>query len=164
MQNDTVSKLRRLFEGTGLFGAFAVVSWVAGFALFVSILLSSSGLQWWLDVHSVRGYEQGGLAIYSVGGKSYAADDVNSYRTGPVTVYYIPSDPSKGSVHDATQAIDWAVTGGPGALGVVLLSIGVLRRGRQRKKQAAADPNANFGHGIPAETMSALLERNRAQR
>lgn len=63
-------------------------------------------------MHSVRGYEQGGLAIHSVGGKNYAADDVNSYRTGPVTVYYIPSDPSKGSVHDATQVIDWAVTGG----------------------------------------------------
>jgi hypothetical protein len=164
VQNALVAKVRGLFEGTGLFGAFAIVSWVAGFAMFVSILLSAGGVQWWLDVHSVQGHEQGGLAIYTVGGKSYAADDINSYRTGPVTVYYIPSDPSKGSVHNTKQVLDWAVTGGPGALGAALLSFGLLRRGRQRRKEAGADPNENFGHGIPDETMNALLERNRGPR
>ena len=132
--------MRRLFEGTGLFGGFALTLWVIGLALFGSILISPHGWQWWMDVRSVQGHEQDGIVYYSVGGAHQTIADQNSDRSGPATVYFLASDPSDGSLHNtANQVIDWSATTGPVAVGTALMVAGLVKR-RRRRLARADDP------------------------
>lgn len=132
--------MKRPFEGTGLYGGFALTLWVIGLAMFGSILISPHGWQWWMDVRSVQGHEQDGIVYYTVGGVHQTVADQGSDRSGPATVYFLASDPSDGMLHNtATQVIDWGATTGPVTLGTALMVAGLVKR-RKRRLARANDP------------------------
>ncbi len=159
-----MARLRRILDGTGPFSGLAIACWLVGLVWFSTILMSSNGVNWWLNTHSVRGRETDGLVYYSVGGVHYTLNDPQSFpgsRPRTVTAYYLPSDPGDATLHNtATQVLDWGLTVGPGALGLGLFAAGfVKRRGRSRRPELGERADS-FGHGIPAETIRALMPPN----
>jgi hypothetical protein len=155
----------RIFDGTGPFIWLGVASSMVGLAMLGAILMSPNGREWWMDVHSVHGREIDGLVYYTVNGVNYTVSDpqsVASSRPHERTVYFLSTQPSDGSLHNTeNQVVDWASTVGPGAVGAIFLAGGFLRRTRHQKRARLLDPHRSFGHGIPSETIHALLERNR---
>lgn len=160
-----VARLRRVFDGTGPYSGLAIASWGIGLIWFLTIVMSAGGLDWWVNVHSVQGREQDGLVYYSVDGTKYTANDPQAYpgsKPQPRTVYYLPSQPSDGTLHNtADQVLDWGLTAGPGALGLGLFMVGWAKRYNRSRRTTASDRPGSFGHGLPPETVRALLARSR---
>jgi len=156
-----MASLRRAFDGTGPYTGLAVACWLVGVVMLSAILMSPNGWQWWMDVHSVTGQEQDGLVYYSVNGARHSINDPNSFagsRPAERTVYYLASDPGAGSLHNtANEALDWGITAGPGALGLALLARGFIKRRRIRETAQEADLPDSYGHGIPSETIKAIV-------
>lgn len=137
--------------------------WIAGLAMFVGLLMSPNGWAWWMDVHSVQGREMDGLVYYSVNGVKLTLNDPQSFagsKPRERTVYFLSSDPADGALSNTgNQLLDWGLTAGPGAIGLVLLAAGFAKR--QRRNRPGVDESAqSFGHGIPSEMIRALTPRN----
>ena len=153
-----------MLDGTGPYSGFAILFWLIGLVGFLTIWMSADGLDWWLNVHSVQGREQDGLVYYSVNGTNYSANDPGTFAGGaphPRTVYYLASQPGDGTVNNTpTQILDWGLTVGPGAIGLVLFVIGFAKRRQRSRREANADGRGSFGQGIPPETIRALMKRD----
>ncbi len=161
-----MSRLRRVIGGTGYLGVLGGLSCLAGLLMLAAIIMSPDGWAWWVDVHSVQGRETNGLVYYSVDGVNYTVNDPQASPGGPPqqrTVYYLSSQPSDGSLHNAgNEVVDWGSTAGPGAVGLILLATGLVRNSRGRRRAKSYDARESFGHGIPSETVKAIVDRNKS--
>ena len=157
-------RLRRVLDGTGPFTGLALACWLVGLVWFTTILMSSNGLNWWLHSRSVQGRETDGLVYYSVAGVRYTLNDPQTFpgaRPRIVTAYYLPSDPGDATLHNtATQILDWGLTVGPGATGAGLFAAGFVKRQKRSRQTGLGDRADTFGHGLPAETIRALIPRS----
>lgn len=154
-----------MFDGTGPFSGLGMVAWLVGVVMLMAILMSPNGWAWWMDTHSTRGHETGGLVYYNVDGVNYTINDPNSFagsQSRERTVYYLSSDPSNGSLNNTgNEVIDWGLTAGPGGAGAVLLLLGFARRARRTRRVSSRDPHGSFGDGIPSATIRAIVEQNK---
>lgn len=154
-------KAKRPFWGTGGLPWVGCAIILVGAVFFASILMSPGEWGWWMHAKAVRGYEQGGLVIYTVGGRNYSVDDPRSMRSGPRTVYIVPSDPSDGSLAGrATQLTDWATTVGPGVLGAICVGLGFVHKRRSASRNVRATASS-FGDGLDSAHIRQLLEYQR---
>ena len=156
--------MRRLFDGTGGFAWASLGTAFVGTVFLIAIFASPGSWEWW-SAKKVPGSEQNGIVYYTYGGRNYSVDDVNSFRTGPRSVWVDPSNPSNSVLHvTVAQASDSLVTGGPYAASVLLLVAGFRRKRRirrQREERALEYPDG-FGDGIDANLVRRLLsERQR---
>lgn len=160
-----MASLRRTLDGTGPYSGFAVGCWLLGLVWFIAILMSTNGVDWWLNVQTARGHELDGLVYYSVDGSRYTVDDPQAFAGSGSrwrAVYYLASQPADGVLHNtATEALDWGGTAGPGAIGLALFGIGFVRRKQRSLRARTADPSGSFGHGIPDQTIKEILARDR---
>jgi hypothetical protein len=157
-------RVRRRFEGTGGLAWAALAAAFVG-TVFLIAVLASPGSWEWTGSKQVAGTEQNGVVYYTYSGHHYSTDDVNSFRTGPRTVWVDPSNPSNAVLHvTVAQASDWAVTAGPYTACVVLLIAGFWRRRRilRERRERAANPFIAFGDGIDDDTIRSLLAKRDA--
>lgn len=131
---------------------------------FLAFTLSSIGGLVWTGT-AVKGSEQAGLVYYTYKGHVYTVDDINSYRTGPRTVYVDPGNPARavlntpvaGGIQLATVAVPYLIA--------VAFAVWAVRRRRfyVRRRRAANDQfgPGKYGLGIDDQTMQRLLERQR---
>ena len=154
-----------MLDGTGPFSGLAVLFWLIGLAWFVSILMSVNGVNWWLNVRSVQGREMDGLVYYSAQGSNYTVNDPQSFagaKPRTRTVYYISSQPGNGSLSNTgNEVLDWSLTAGPGAIGLLLLGAGFVKRYQRSRRSRTDSRTGSFGDGIPDDTIQQLLGRNR---
>jgi hypothetical protein len=138
---------------------------MVGLAMFIGVLMSPAEWGWWVDAHSAQGREVDGLVYYSVNGMHYTVADPLSFvgsKPRGRTVYYLGSQPSDGSLHNiGNELLDWSLTAGPGAIGLVLLATGFAPRYRLNGMAGDRDLRDSFGHGIPSETIRDIVSRNR---
>ena len=157
------SPLRRLLGGTGLTAVVGAALIAVGL-LFLVAIVASPGAWQWFGARTVPGHEVQGVVTYRVGGVAYSIDDVNSYRTGPRTVWVDPSDPARSALTvTVARASDWALTAGPIVIGGGLIGLALGRRRRQRRVMDAAilaGGDRAYGYGIDPGT----IERMRARR
>lgn len=160
-----MSGLRRGFDGTGPFSGLALLAWLVGLAWFVSILMSTDGVNWWLNARSVQGRELDGLVYYSVQGSNYTVNDPQTFagaKPRTRTVYYLSSQPGNGSLSNTgNEVLDWSLTAGPGAIGVLLLGAGFVKRYERSRRSPSDGRSDSFGNGIPEETIQQMLGRSR---
>lgn len=133
--------------------------------LFFGVTLASSGGWQWFAARPVPGQEVQGVVTYHVDGVAYSLDDINSFRTGPRTLYFDPSHPGRATVSvTVARASDWALTGGPVLIGAALVGRSFARRRRPRRVMDAGTLAAGgraFGFGIDPGTVERLLAGNR---
>ena len=152
--------MRSTLSGTTPFSVIGLVFGVAASAFVASILLSPGGWQWWLDTKTVHGMERDGIVYYSYRGGNYTVDDQGSDRTGPRTVYLIPSQPSNAVLSETpTQVLDLGLTGGLYLVGCGFVAAGFLRRRRTMHD----DRRGSFGRGLDHATIERLLAEQRAR-
>jgi hypothetical protein len=148
-------------SGTGPFALLGVAFAVVSVGFLVAALQPPSGLEW--TGNAMKGSERDGIVYYSVHGKTYAADDVGSFRTGTATVYIDPHDPNVAIVDKpASRYIDMATVLGPGALAVACGVMGFRRKRSRRRAQLAVATlprEALAGQGIDDQTMQELRDR-----
>jgi hypothetical protein len=158
------TKVRRWFEGTGPFPILAVIMAAVGTMFLVLTLSSIGGLVW--TGTAVKGNEQGGLVYYTYKGHVYTVDDLNSYRTGPRTVYVDPGNPGRAVLNTPVSGgIQLATVGGPYliAAGFVVWSVRRKRFYLKRRREAnELGGDAKFGLGLDDHTMQRLLDRQRS--
>lgn len=163
-----MSKLRRVLGGAGYLGVLGGIFCLVGLLMLVTIIMTPDGWAWWMDVHSVQGRQIDGLVYYSVDGVNYTVNDPQvppGGRPQQTTVYYVSSQPSDGSLNNTgTQLVDWGSTAGPGAAGLILLATGLVRSWRGRRPAGSHGAQESFGHGIPSETIKAIMDRNKGGR
>ncbi len=154
----------RLFGGTAPWSALGVIFIVIGALFFVSIILSPKGWEWWMHSQAIHGMERDGIIYYTYRGENYSIDDPSSMRTGPRTVWVIPSDPADAAVHGApTIVLDWLVTLGPAATGVVCFGVGfAMKRRKTRENEAFAQDG--FGCGLGATLDQVVDEEHDRER
>ena len=155
--------LRRLFGGTGGTAVAGGLVMAVGM-LFLGAILASPGAWQWFAARPVAGQEVQGVVTYHVGGVAYSLDDVNSFRSGPRTVYVDPSDPGRAAVSvTVARASDWALTAGPVLIGAFLIGLSFARRRRLRRVMDAgilAAGDRAFGFGIDPGTVERLRGRH----
>ena len=157
--------VRRMFEGTGGWTVAASAMVFLGTVFVVAILASPGAWQWWNGTQ-VLGNEQNGVVYYSYQGHDYSFDDVNSFRSGPRTVWIDPSNPSKAVVSvTVAQVSDTVLTAGPYLAATLLLAAGFWRRHRNRRRRLdpTFDPFIAYGEGIDQVTIDRMLADKRAR-
>ena len=112
--------------------------WIAGFAFLFGLIfllaeLLSPDLVTWTG-RCVRAFFDGGVAHYTVAGQQFTADNPPLQDRSPrtVTVCYYASEPANGYIaHPGANWAEGGLIGGPFALALVLVAIGMLRGARR---------------------------------
>jgi hypothetical protein len=124
---------------------------VAGIALVLGLMflwaeLLSPDLVTWTG-RCVPAFFDGGVAHYTVGGQQFTADNPPLLDRSPrtVTVCYYPSDPANGYiVHPGGRWFEGGLIGGPFALALVLVAVGMLRGARRLRSAPGLPPLPRF--------------------
>ena len=161
-----VGWIRRRMGGTGGLPWVGLAVAVAGTFFLGSILVTPGEWQWWLQAKAVHGNEVHGIVTYTYHGVAYTIDDLQSARSGPRTVYLVPSNPANGEAtgHTENQIVDWSSTLGAYVAAGLFVAGGFVRKRRLDSKLAAArgdTPRETFGQGLDPDVMTQLLERQR---
>ena len=125
--------------------------WVAGLAfvfavIFLVVELLSPDLVIWTG-RCVPAFFDGGVAHYTVAGQQFSADNPPLVDRSPrtVTVCYYASEPGNGYiVHPAAYWVDGGLIGGPIALSLVLVAVGMLRGLRRLRGGPGLPPLPTF--------------------
>src|SRR6202162_6161385 len=112
--------------------------WLAGLAFLFGVIfllaeLRSPDLVIWTG-RCVPAFFDGGVAHYTVGGQQFTADNPPLLDRSPrtVTVCYYASEPANGYiVHPGAYWAEGGLIGGPIALALVLVAVGMLRGARR---------------------------------
>ena len=119
---------------------------VAGIAIVLGLMflgaeLLSPDLVTWTG-RCVPAFFDGGVAHYTVGGQQFTADNPPLLDRSPrtVTVCYYPSAPGNGYIaRPAAYWVEGGLIGGPFALALVLVAVGMFR-GASRLRSAPGLP------------------------
>jgi hypothetical protein len=130
-----LARVRRWFDGAGWFVGLAITLFV--FALLAVLLeLQSPDLLLWTG-HRVTGTEQGGIVSYRWHGQAYSLNASGYGSSKSVSVYLDPANPGPAMVDNvADRALVAVLIGGPVAVGVILLIVGLTRNYRWGRRQA----------------------------
>lgn len=154
--------MRRIVKAVPAFGWVALVLAVIGSAFLQGLLTSTAGLIW--TGHAVHGRETGGILYYTYRGQSFSYDVPGSDRSGPVTVYIDPTDPSSYTAYDgaAARISEAGSVLGPYTAAVVVMVGGIWRRRRiNRRLREAINAHEDFGWGLDPAIVARMLEENR---
>jgi hypothetical protein len=158
-ENDGMRRrLGVLFDGAGwslgLAAAFFLFALISGIAE-----AESTSVVLWTGQHVVAP-ESHGIAYFRYHGRSYAVD-VPGYGSAPaVDVYFDPGDPANAMADNAaSRAVTGLLVGGPAFAGLVVLSIGLTRRWRWRRRQARS--RDQFGAGLDDDFVARQLQARR---
>lgn len=124
--------VHRWFEDLGAFVGGAVALLLLG-SLFLLAELQSPGLLQWTGT-AVPAVESGGIAYYSFHGQNYTLN-VPSTLVSSSRVYLDPANPSDAMFSNPlTRWTEFAGVAGPYTSAVLLLTFGVVRRSRRRRR------------------------------
>ena len=128
-------QVRRWFDGTGWFVALAVALFAFALLAVYLELQSPDHLLW--TGHRVTGTEQRGIYYYQWDGQSYSIDAKDYGSSKAVSIYLDPGNPSDAMTDNVADRVASAsVIGGPVAVGVVLLVVGLTRKHRWARRNA----------------------------
>jgi hypothetical protein len=121
--------------------------WIAALALLFGLIfllaeLLSPDLVIWTG-RCVPAFFDGGVAQYTVAGQQFTADNPPLVDRSPrtVTVCYKASEPDNGYiVHPAAYWVEGGLIGGPFALALVLVAVGMLRGARRLRSTPGLPP------------------------
>ena len=132
-------RIGRWFDGLGLFVGPAIALFVLALLVVVLEVQTPEILLW--TGHRVTGTEQGGIVFYQWHGQNYSLNAPGYGSAKAVSVYLDPGDASNAIADNlADRAFVGLLVGGPVALGVALIAIGVARRSRSRHRRARGGP------------------------
>jgi len=125
--------------------------WIAGLAFLFALIflvaeLLSPNLVTWTG-RCVPAFFDGGVAHYTVAGQQFTADNPPLLDRSPrtVTVCYYPSDPATGYiVHPGAYWVEGGLIGGPVALALVLVAVGMLSGARRLRTVPELPPLPTF--------------------
>jgi hypothetical protein len=125
--------------------------WIAGLAfvfgvIFLVVELLSPDLVIWTG-RCVPAFFDGGVAHYTVAGQQFTADNPPLLDRSPrtVTVCYDASEPANGYiVRSAAYWVDGGLIGGPFALALVLVTVGMLKGARRLRTAPELPPLPTF--------------------
>jgi hypothetical protein len=153
-------RVRGLFDGAGLFVGVAIVLFVFTLVAVLGELQSPDRVLW--TGHRVVGTEQGGIVFYRWHGQSYSIDASGYGSSKAVSVYLDPGDPGNAMVDNAvSRAVVALLVGVPFAGGVALLTLGLTRGYRSRRRQLRRVAPADYGQGLDPEFVARRLKELR---
>jgi hypothetical protein len=123
----------------------AGLAFLFGLAFLIAELLSPDLVIW--TGRCVPAFFDGGVAHYTVDGQQFTADNPPLLDRKPrtVTVCYYASAPVNGYiVHPAAYWVDGGLIGGPFALALVLVAVGMLRGARRLRSAPGLPPLPTF--------------------
>ena|ERR1700731_223901 len=128
-----------------------VYLWIAGLAFLFGLIfllteLLSPDLVIWTG-RCVPAFFDGGVAHYTVAGQPFTADNPPLPDRSPrtVTVCYSASEPGNGYiVHPGAYWVGGSLIGGPFALALVLVAVGMLRSARRLRSAPELPPLPTF--------------------
>lgn len=155
--------VRRVLKAVPPFGWAALLFVAIGSAFLQGLLTSAAGLVWTGQV--VHGSEAAGVLSYTYNGRSFSYEVPGSYRTGPVTVYVDPSDPSSYTLGGAVERVSGAASVlGPYAVAVAVFVGGSWRRRRNNRRHLEAlNAHKEFGWGINPVVIERMLQEKRGE-
>jgi hypothetical protein len=156
-------RLLRPFHGTGLYPVAGVLLLVFAMCFLVANLVSPSAILW--TGTPVAANERGGIVYYQYHGQGYSIDDLNSYGSGPRTVYLDPSDPARAMIYTTGSRIfDVVTVGAPLVAAAGFFIAGFLRKRRNGRKlqleRETAGPDT-FGQGLDPEVIAQVIARRK---
>ncbi|MEP7034783.1 MAG: hypothetical protein ABI662_12245 [Dermatophilaceae bacterium] len=123
--------VRRWFEDTGPFTAFAVTFLVLGSLFVLAEVQSPSMLQW--NGTGVHASQSGGIAFYSFRGQTYTLN-VPTPAAFSSTIYIDPAEPSTAMFSNpVTRWTEAGTVAGPFVVAALLLALGFVRKARRRR-------------------------------
>jgi hypothetical protein len=126
----------------------AGLAFLFGLAFLIAELLSPDLVIW--TGRCVPASFDGGVAHYTVAGQQFTADNPPLVDRSPrtVTVCYYASTPANGYiVHPGAYWVAGGLIGGPFALALVLVAVGILRGARRLRATPELPPLPRFRSG-----------------
>ena len=123
----------------------AGLAFLFGLAFLIAELLSPDHVIW--TGRCVPAFFDGGVAHYIADGQQFTADNppLADRRPRTVTVCYYPSAPVNGYiVHPAAYWVDGGLIGGPFALALLLVAVGMLRGAHRLRSAPELPPLPTF--------------------